>query len=284
MSLPEPPPNDDFNLFRFGGDEFPVFARNDDFMIPLRAMAEAISLDVDPQRRLISRSHWSEGRTTVMTVQLPGDTQARPTYMLSHRVVPMWIANINASRIQDEDVRAKVIEWQREFADALYRYVFEGGAISETATDDQLAALADELEARRALRAKRRIELLAVMGDGVDPQWRENRMRHEYAVVVGEEADIDPQDRLLTVDGYLEDRGVGKVDLRSIRSVFGKRVKALYVAHHGHEPKKVDGLVDGRDRKVNGYYERDRFLFDQAFERWYSHLAGPTQLELGGAA
>jgi hypothetical protein len=35
---------------------------------------------------------------------------------------------------------------------------------------------------------------------------------------------------------------------------------------------------------VKGYYERDRFLFDAVFSQHYAHLAGPQQLELGGAA
>lgn len=138
-------------------------------------------------------------------------------------------------------------------------------------------------EERRALAARRDLSVIEAMGGIVDPQWRESLARHTWAVYKGEASDIAAEDRLLMVQPYLVERGVSKADIASIGSVFGKRVKAAYVAEYNREPEEVPALLNGRERPLKGYYERDRFLFDAVFDERYSHLVGPMQLELGAA-
>lgn len=139
-------------------------------------------------------------------------------------------------------------------------------------------------EQRRATVARLDLSVIEAMGGIVDPKWRESLARHTWAVYKGETPEIAHEDRLLMVQPYLVDKGVSKADIASIGSVFGKRVKALYVAEYGKEPEEVPALLNGRERPVKGYYERDRRLFDAVFEEHYSHLVGPQQLMLGGAA
>lgn len=56
---------------------------------------------------------------------------------------------------------------------------------------------------------------------------------------------------------------MGRTCLRSLSSGFGKKLKALYrERHNGAEPPTVDRFVDGALRKVAGYTEGDRHLFD----------------------
>jgi hypothetical protein len=100
-----------------------------------------MGIDPNAQRQSIERNSWSEGWTCVTHVQTPGDVQPRPHFLLHERRLPMWIATITASRLQDPEVRARVEEWQNEFADVLYDYLVHGGVINPDATHAQIEAL-----------------------------------------------------------------------------------------------------------------------------------------------
>ncbi|MEV8639337.1 phage antirepressor N-terminal domain-containing protein [Streptosporangium sp. NPDC051023] len=115
--------------FNFDGEQFPVVRMpNGDIGLPLRRLTVPIGLNPDGQRKLIERSAWSKGRTDNMYVRLPGDDRVRQHFVISYRIIPMWIANVETGRMKDQDARKRIERWQVEFADALYNYVFNGGA------------------------------------------------------------------------------------------------------------------------------------------------------------
>ena len=153
----------------------------------------------------------------------------------------------------------------------------------ELAAGPALSMVADPGIESRAIAARLDLSVIAAMSGIADPKWCESLARHTWAVYKGEKPDIAAEDRLLMVQPYLAERGVSKADIASIGSVFGKRLKAAYVAEYNREPEEVPALLNGRERPVKGYYERDRFLFDSVFEDHYAHLASPQQLELGAA-
>jgi prophage antirepressor-like protein len=153
----------------------------------------------------------------------------------------------------------------------------------EIVGSSQPAIAADAETERRAVAARLDLSVIDAMGSIVDPTWRESLARHAWAVYKGEGPDIAPENRMLMAEPYLLERGISKADLGSIRSTFGKRLKAAYVAEYGREPEMTLAMVNGREREVKGYYERDRHLFDAVFAQHYTHLAGPQQLELGAA-
>jgi hypothetical protein len=120
--------------FEFDGERFPVVRMpNGDLGLPLRRLAAPLGLDSDGQRKLIERSAWSKGRTDVMYVRLSEDDRLRKHFFISHRIIPMWIANIETRRMKDEEPRKRVARWQVTFADALYEYVFKGSAAESEA-------------------------------------------------------------------------------------------------------------------------------------------------------
>jgi prophage antirepressor-like protein len=131
----------------------------------------------------------------------------------------------------------------------------EGGYISPAATADQLTLL--------AARAEVQTRVLRNLSGIVDRDWLEAKARHVAARALGEEPEIDPDRRPLTVGEYLEERGIGGVMLRKMSPKFGKRLKAAYVSEYGHAPTVVDRFVDGAVRSVAVYSERHRPLFDQ---------------------
>jgi prophage antirepressor-like protein len=133
----------------------------------------------------------------------------------------------------------------------------DGGYLSPAATDDQLAAIIDRAEAQaRVLRSLSGI---------VDPRWLEAKARHVAARALGEEPEIDPATRPLTVGEYLQEKGVTGAALRSLSGNFGKSVKRLYIQRTGEEPTRLDRFVDGAMRPVAIYTEAERDLFDAAW-------------------
>ena len=133
----------------------------------------------------------------------------------------------------------------------------EGGYISPAATADQLTLL--------AARAEVQTRVLRNLSGIVDRDWLEAKARHVAARALGEEPEIDPDRRPLTVGEYLGERGIGGVGLRKLSPKFGRRLKGTYVSQHGRAPQTVPRFVDGAMRDVAAYTERDRPLFDQTW-------------------
>lgn len=107
----------------------------------------------------------------------------------------------------------------------------------------------------------------------VDPAWLEAKTRHTIARALGEQPEIDPATRPLTVGEYLQDRGLSGAALRSASTKFGRRLKALYRETHGAEPAQVERFVDNALRPVAGYTEADRGLFDTVWTESYATKA-----------
>lgn len=218
----------------------------------LKPAFEAIGIDADQQIRKIQRQHWAH--TVVTTVQLDG--QGRSMITADLRTFLMALATIPVTRVAVE-FQENLKDYQREVADVIEKYWTKGGAINPRATEDQLAALiAHAIGQARVLRELRGV---------VDGAWLDARGRHVAARALGEEPEVDPERRPLTVGEYLGDQGVSGAELRSLSPKLGVRVKGLYVGRYGRAPLKVDRFVDGALRKVYGYTEADRPLFDQAW-------------------
>lgn len=265
-----------------GGDILTTEIDGKPFVV-FRHAVESLGLDYSGQFRKLQNRSWAN-RCDITTVATDG--KLRSMVAVDVATFLMWLATVNETKVSDS-VRDTLIAYQGESTDAIYGYWTKGGVVNPRADEGQLDDLTDEIEAkraeRRALDAKRDLGVIEALGSTVDPKWRELLARHTWAVYKGEAPDIAPDDRMLMTQPYLLERGVSKADVGSIASVFGKRVKAAYVAEYGREPEMTLAMVNGREREVKGYYERDRFLFDAVFEQHYSHLVGPMQLELGAA-
>jgi hypothetical protein len=114
----------------------PVYAAGN-YLFP-QAMAETIGLDWEGQKQRIERSAWSKGRTCVMQVQLPGDSQSRPRFAMHHTIVPMWVAGIDASRV-NPDVKPAVEAWQCEIAEVLAEHYYSTSTIEAEPEKGSLA-------------------------------------------------------------------------------------------------------------------------------------------------
>lgn len=221
----------------------------------LKPAIEALGLDYEAQRKRLYRRSWA--RTSKMEVQLPGDSQRREVVTADTRTFLMLLATVDETRVREE-IRPKLVAYQSEVADAIEQYWTQGGAVNPRATEDQLAAIVGRAEAQmRVLR----------LADGiVDATWLEAKTRHVVARALGEEPEIDPASRPLTVGEFLEEHGVTGAPLRKLSPSFGKRLKAEYLRQRGAEPGTAERFVDGALRPVAAYTEADRPLFQTVWD------------------
>lgn len=150
----------DFEIgsFNFHGEQVIILTNADGNWAVMGQLCRNLTLDSEAQRQAILRKSWSRGRTCVTQVQLPGDLQTRPQFLIHERIVPMWLANITSSRIADPVVRENIERAQVEFADALHQYVSSRSVVRREPTKLEMARdLVQALEAKEALEAANRI-------------------------------------------------------------------------------------------------------------------------------
>jgi hypothetical protein len=283
LTLPDGSRAADIVRVPFHGTEIHTVLVDKEPQVVVRPTIEGMGLSFAAQYRKLQTRSWA---TVAQTATVAEDGRIREMATVDLDTWAMLLANVNEERVT-ENLKPLIRRYQKESAKALRQFWTQGGAINPSANEAQLETLADVIEQRkadlRALAAKRDLGVIDAMGDNIAAEHKSKLVLHTWAVYKGEKPEIAPEDRLLMVQPYLVERGVSKADIASIGSVFGKRVKAAYVAEYHREPEEVPALLNGRERPVKGYYERDRFLFDAVFDEHYSHLPGPQQLELGAA-
>lgn len=247
--------------------------------VVVRPTLDGMGLDADSQLKKLKRKSWA---TTVVTTVVADDGRVREMAAVNLDTWSMLLANIDEHRVA-ENVRPLVVDYQKKSAQALREYWTQGGAINPAATDEQLDSLQQQIEERRIRRALGLVQIVAAMDESVDPRWKRSTQLHHYAVAAGEEAEIAPQERSLTVEAYLQDHDLTTHERRSVRSGFGRRVSLAYEMQYGEKPKDSFGLVDGRERAVKSYTEADRMMFDKVWDEFYADRY-PAQQQLGGDA
>jgi hypothetical protein len=249
--------------------------------IVLKSAVEDLGLDYSTQLAKLKRRSWAVVGQSPMT---GADGKTYDMAVVPVRTFLMLLATINENRVKAA-ARPTLIAFQNETADAIEAYWMRGGAINPAASDDQLDALQQLIEERRIRRALGLVQIVAAMDDSVDAKWKRSRQMHHYAVAAGEEPDVAPEDRALTVETYLLDQGLSRDERRSVRSSFGKQLVVAYaMTHDGAKPKDSFGLVDGRERRVKSYTEADRPLFDKVWSALYADRYPAQRPLMDGAA
>ncbi|WP_161995421.1 BRO family protein [Rhodococcus sp. YH1] len=122
--------------------------------------------------------------------------------------------------------------------------------------------------------AKAQMELMRMAQGLIDPAHLECKARLVLARAMGEAPQLDPATTPLYAQSYLEEKGLSRNEIKSMSSVFGKRLKAMYQLEHGEDPKQYPlETKSGQIRPVNAYTESDRVLFDRVWEKYYGGAA-----------
>ncbi|ORI13472.1 hypothetical protein BJI47_22780 [Rhodococcus sp. 1168] len=237
----------------------------------LRPIVQMLGMDYSSQLAKLKGKSWA-----CMAKIATRDSSGRIQEMVGvdRKTLTMYLATLDESRVKEE-FRPTLIALQAEAAEALDAYFHDGGAINPSATVIQLDAL--------AAKAQQRIQLLALTKGLVDDNWLETKVRHQVAVALGEEPEIDPQKRTLTVSDYLDEMGVNDGGQRKFASSMGALIKKAYRELHDREPGKATRFINGADRPVAAYAERDRALFDKAWGILGSAIE-PQYFKVGVAA
>ncbi len=239
-------------VFPDSGDEIQTIKRDGGVWLVAAPIAKALgyhqagdmirSVDIDERGKHLVRTPTGDQQVSVIT-------EAGLFRILASR---------KSAFVRNTEMREKVKRFQRWLFHEVLPAVFrEGGYLAPWATPDQL----DQIVSRAQAQAR----VLRMLSGIVDPAWLEAKARHVTARALGEEPEVDPARRPLTVGEYLADRGVQGSVLRSVSPVFGKLVKQLYRQRYGTDPALVQRFIDGALRPVAGYTEAHRDLFDQAW-------------------
>lgn len=234
----------------FHGDDILMAEVDGEPHVILKPAIEGLGLDYWTQVEKLRTRSWA---TTGLCPVVAADGRSREMVTADVRTFLMLLATIDERRV-GSDVRPKLVAYQAEVADAIEQYWTKGGAINRRATTEQLGALV-ELSTKR-------IGMLQAAAGLVDPAWLEAKTRHELARGIGEEPEIDPATRPLTVGEYLGDKALTAAQIRSMSATFGKRVKKAFRVEFGADPQPVPRFIDGAMRPVAGYTEAHRHLFD----------------------
>jgi len=247
----------------FHGDRLLLIDVDGQPHIVLRPAVEALGLDYKNQLDKLRGKSWA---TVVLSTTVAADGRRREMVTVNVRTFLMLLATIDENRVADA-VRPKLVAYQGEVADAIEAYWTKGAAINPRATPEQIAAALHEHQLR----------MLAMAGAAklVDPDWLEAKTRHVLARALGEEPEVDPARRPLTVGEYLEEKGIKGARLRKLAPQFGKSLAAKFRTEVGGSRPFVRRHVDNAERNVRGYTEAHRPLFDAVWAERCAAGNGP---------
>ncbi|TKC98648.1 phage antirepressor N-terminal domain-containing protein [Polyangium fumosum] len=246
--------------------------------VSVRRVCEVLGVAENRQLSKLKSKPWA-GVNMMFTTGPDG--KRYQTSVIPLKAFPMWLATINVTKVKP-GIRTTLERFQKEAADVLAAY-FVGIPMPAQVREEEPRAvtpppsLAEQIN-MLALRQKRALELLTVIPGLYGEDYLRHRVEHAVALVTGEKPVIE--NPLLSVAGYLEGRGLTPKQQKENGPKFGKRVKALYFERYGQDPPKQPREVNGADRLVYSYTERDRPLFDRAFEEM---TAGTPLPPLDGA-
>ena len=123
---------------------------DDDYYVALKPLCEGMGIDFSAQRKRLQRQPWA---TVAMMTTVAADGKSRELFGINRKTLTMWLATIDTSRLTDDTVRANIVTYQRECAEALDSYFHEGAAVREMPGDTD-----DDLIARALVAAQRKIE------------------------------------------------------------------------------------------------------------------------------
>lgn len=249
----------DTGSFEFHGDLVTVVTTEAGNWAVLGQLCQNLSIDQEAQRKAILRKAWSRGKTDVMEVMLPGQPRAYPQFLIHERIVPMWLANITTSRIEDEDKRSKVEDAQIDLAEALYQYVT--GRAQKPEPRKEITAAAGPLP------YKEQAEVVVIFAKaGVLPEsYATATAKVIVARAMGERPELEPSETPLYAATFLAEKGHKPKTVLKFQSGFGSRVSNRYFKVHGRRPEKIPGPAGSRIDKVAVYTEDDRPILEQVY-------------------
>lgn len=253
-------PEFEIGSFEFHGDTVTVVTNEQGSWAVLGQLCQNLTLDPNGQRQAIERKAWSEGKTCVMHVMLPGQSRTYPQFLIHERILPMWLANVTTSRIADEGKRLKVERAQVELADALYQYVTdETRKVVPAPQPREITAAAGPVPYRE------QAEILSILRPVLPEAYATATGKVIMARVMGERPELESSETPLYASTFLAEKGHKPKTVAKFQSGFGSRVSNRYFKVHGRRPGKIPGPAGSRIDQVACYTEDDRPILEQVY-------------------
>lgn len=131
-----------YQHLQFDGDELLAVFLDDGVAVPVRAICQALGLDLDTQSaKLREHEVLAQG---VRLVRVPQGQRVRSVVALLHRFIPFWLATIVPSQV-NQSVRPKLVRYQIELVDLLASLYGAELPSTPVSTDDRQSVLAQRL-------------------------------------------------------------------------------------------------------------------------------------------
>lgn len=139
----------------FHGGEIEAVKQGEDVFVSVRRACEHIGLASNGQIEKLKEKEWSVNKFILSTGP---DGKMYENFMLHLDSVPMWLATIDAGRV-NESARPLLIAYQKEAAKVLRDHFF-GQKLALPSYSEALRQLADTLEAKENLEKEKEVLLL----------------------------------------------------------------------------------------------------------------------------
>lgn len=126
----------------FHGDTLHAVQEGDSVYVSIRRVCEALGIQTTRQISKLRAEPWAVVHEMCMTGP---DGRNYDTSCISLDSLPMWLAGIKSGKVREE-VRPKLIAYQKECARVLRDYFFRGGAVNPRATESQLEELSKRID------------------------------------------------------------------------------------------------------------------------------------------
>lgn len=163
----------------FHGAELYVVEHNGQPYTPMKQIVEGIGLDWGGQHKKVAAN---ESRWGISVVEIPSSGGSQLATCILLRKLPGWLSTIDAGRVKNPEARAKVIQYQNECDDVLWKYWSEGIAVKErTAQSAQSTLDYDRISPAQAQDLKEIVEAIVKAGvQGFGETWA--RLHRKFKV------------------------------------------------------------------------------------------------------
>ena len=158
------------------GNPVPTVLHNGKPHVGMKALCEQMGLDWEGQRQRVSRDETLNSTACVIKV-VATDGKTREMVCLPLDMINGWLFGIDASRVK-EDIRARVLAYQRECYVVLYNYWHGKGSYGTLTPADEIRYLNQRLSLLQALQRSRE----AVVRQEIYDQYRHVSERLGFAV------------------------------------------------------------------------------------------------------
>lgn len=173
------------------GNPVPTVLHNGKPHVGMKALCEQMGLDWEGQRQRVSRDETLNSTACVIKV-VATDGKSREMVCLPLDMINGWLFGIDAARVK-EDIRARVLAYQRECYVVLYNYWHGKGSYGTLTPADEIRYLNQRLSLLQALQRSRD----SVMRQEIYDQYRHVSERLGFAVpALSAFAPRDPNDAL----------------------------------------------------------------------------------------